>query len=54
MELSTCKKHVSLKIKITLEIIHRDIKPANILVMDGIPKIADFGFAISKTLSADQ
>lgn len=25
-------------------IIHRDIKPANILLSDGVPKIADFGF----------
>lgn len=31
-----------------VEIIHRDIKPANILVSAGIPKLADFGFAISK------
>lgn len=28
-----------------MRIIHRDIKPANILINDGIPKIADFGFA---------
>lgn len=26
-------------------IVHRDIKPANILINDGIPKLADFGFA---------
>ena len=26
-------------------ILHRDIKPENILLMDGVPKIADFGFA---------
>ena len=26
-------------------IIHRDLKPANILLNNGIPKIADFGFA---------
>lgn len=26
--------------------LHRDIKTANILLKDGIPKIADFGFAI--------
>lgn len=25
-------------------VIHRDLKPANILLNDGIPKIADFGF----------
>lgn len=28
-----------------LRIVHRDIKPANILLNDGIPKLADFGFA---------
>lgn len=27
------------------KIIHRDIKPENILVLDGVYKIADFGFA---------
>ncbi|KAL4459937.1 hypothetical protein ABPG74_003463 [Tetrahymena malaccensis] len=32
-------------------IIHRDLKLANILVKDGIPKIADFGF--SKDLNAE-
>lgn len=26
-------------------IIHRDIKPSNILLNDGVPKIADFGFS---------
>ena len=26
-------------------IVHRDLKPANILMKNGIPKIADFGFA---------
>ena len=26
-------------------IIHRDLKPSNILLNEGIPKIADFGFA---------
>ena len=26
--------------------IHRDIKPANILLDNGVPKLADFGFAI--------
>lgn len=26
-------------------VIHRDLKPANIMLNDGIPKIADFGFA---------
>lgn len=30
------------------EIIHRDIKPANILISEGVPKLADFGFAITK------
>jgi len=28
-------------------IAHRDLKPANILIKDGVPKIADFGFAKS-------
>jgi SNF-related kinase len=28
-----------------LGIIHRDIKPANVLIQNGVPKIADFGFA---------
>lgn len=32
--------------KITLEIIHRDIKPSNILMHDGLPKLADFGFSV--------
>ncbi|EAS06587.2 Serine/Threonine kinase domain protein (macronuclear) [Tetrahymena thermophila SB210] len=27
------------------KIVHRDLKPANILLHDGIPKIADFGFS---------
>ena len=27
-------------------IIHRDIKAANIFMQNGVPKIADFGFAI--------
>lgn len=27
-------------------IIHRDLKPANILMTDGTPKLADFGFAV--------
>ena len=31
--------------------IHRDLKLANILVRDGIPKIADFGF--SKDLNSE-
>ncbi len=26
-------------------IIHRDLKPANILIKDGVPKLADFGFS---------
>lgn len=29
-------------------IIHRDIKPSNVLLKDGVPKLADFGFAISE------
>lgn len=36
-------------IKIYLEIIHRDIKPANILIHNGVPKLADFGFAINES-----
>lgn len=28
-------------------IAHRDLKPDNILLKDGVPKIADFGFAKS-------
>ena len=28
-----------------LGIVHRDLKPANILLKNGVPKIADFGFA---------
>jgi serine/threonine protein kinase len=31
----------------TVSIIHRDIKPENVLLKDGIPKLADFGFAIN-------
>ncbi|CAK65773.1 unnamed protein product (macronuclear) [Paramecium tetraurelia] len=31
-------------------IIHRDIKPANIFMCNGIPKLADFGFALCKNL----
>jgi serine/threonine-protein kinase ULK/ATG1 len=27
-------------------IVHRDLKPSNVLLKDGIPKLADFGFAI--------
>lgn len=27
-------------------IVHRDLKPANVLMKDGVPKLADFGFAI--------
>ena len=30
---------------------HRDIKPANILISNGVPKLADFGFAIQKHVS---
>jgi serine/threonine protein kinase len=30
-----------------LDFIHRDIKPANILLDKQMPKIADFGFAMS-------
>jgi serine/threonine-protein kinase ULK/ATG1 len=28
-------------------IIHRDIKPSNVLLKNGVPKLADFGFAIN-------
>ncbi|CAD8150750.1 unnamed protein product [Paramecium octaurelia] len=31
-------------------IIHRDIKPANIFMSNGIPKLADFGFALCKNV----
>lgn len=27
-------------------IVHRDLKPSNVLLKDGVPKLADFGFAI--------
>ena len=27
------------------KVFHRDIKPENVLMHDGVPKIADFGFA---------
>lgn len=30
---------------VTKHVVHRDLKPANILIKDGIPKLADFGFA---------
>ena len=36
-----------------LVVIHRDIKPANIFIKDGLPKLADFGFAICKTLNSN-
>jgi len=29
--------------------LHRDIKPTNILIRNGVPKIADFGFAVPAT-----
>ena len=32
-------------------VIHRDIKSANIFLKQGIPKLADFGFAICKNIS---
>lgn len=32
-------------------VIHRDLKPANIMFNDGIPKIADFGFAKDVTMA---
>ncbi|CAD8064062.1 unnamed protein product [Paramecium sonneborni] len=31
-------------------IIHRDIKPANVFINNGVPKLADFGFALSKNV----
>ncbi len=29
---------------------HRDLKPANVLLSNGEPKIADFGFAVKSRL----
>jgi len=34
-------------------IIHRDLKPSNVLLKDGIPKLADFGFAIHESHAKD-
>lgn len=31
---------------------HRDLKPTNILLKNGVPKIADFGFAVPSNRSA--
>lgn len=33
-------------------IIHRDLKPINILIRNGVPKLADYGF--SKMMNAPQ
>lgn len=52
--LSFMQKHRILNHSEQLEIIHRDIKPANILVASGVPKFADFGFAITFLLSKNQ
>ena len=42
------KSYKSMVLNIFIEgIAHRDLKPDNILLKDGIPKIADFGFAKS-------
>ncbi len=30
-------------------ILHRDLKPENILIQDGVPKVADFGVAVSRS-----
>lgn len=38
---------------INLAVIHRDIKPANILFNNDIPKLADFGFSVSKHLQSE-
>lgn len=35
-------------------ILHRDLKPANIFIMDGVPKIGDFGLATCAHPSAFQ
>lgn len=40
-------KHVlnGYKVLAAHQIVHRDIKPANILINNGVPKLADFGFS---------
>ena len=34
-------------------LVHRDVKPSNILLLDGIPLVADFGVARSSAAVAD-
>lgn len=36
-----------------IAVIHRDIKPANILFNNDVPKLADFGFSVSKHLQSE-
>lgn len=45
-------KHIvnGFKEQVAKGVIHRDLKPINILIRNGIPKIADYGF--SKMMNA--
>jgi len=35
-------------------IVHRDLKPSNVLLKDGLPKLADFGFAIHESQAREE
>lgn len=52
MEAIKILKHIinGFKEQVTKGIIHRDLKPINILIKNGIPKLADYGF--SKMMNA--